>query len=72
MSDTGRSAAHVILSAAKDLKLRILRSFAVFAAQDDEAAIHLESSKFEVRMKNSEVGWSASSFFIRTSNFEIH
>src|SRR5216117_1048933 len=26
---------HVILSEAKDLKLRILRSFAVFAAQDD-------------------------------------
>src|SRR6266571_8469720 len=39
---------YVILSAAKDLKLRILRSFAVGAcpersrrtAQDDEAAIH--------------------------------
>src|SRR5436189_2635631 len=27
----------VILSAAKDLELRILRSFAVFAAQDDDA-----------------------------------
>ena len=26
---------HVILSEAKDLKLRILRSFAVFAVQDD-------------------------------------
>ena len=26
----------VILSEAKDLKLRFLRSFAVFAAQDDE------------------------------------
>src|SRR5216117_3537845 len=26
---------HVILSEAKDLRLRILRSFAVFAAQDD-------------------------------------
>ncbi len=26
---------HVILSEAKDLKLRRLRSFAVFAAQDD-------------------------------------
>ncbi len=26
---------HVILSAAKDLDLRILRSFAVFAAQDE-------------------------------------
>jgi hypothetical protein len=28
---------HVILSEAKDLKLRNLRSFAVFAAQDDGA-----------------------------------
>jgi hypothetical protein len=33
---TDEQTLHVILSAAKDLKLRILRSFAVFAAQDDE------------------------------------
>ena len=30
---------HVILSVAKDLKLRILRSFAVCAAQDDVVAL---------------------------------
>ncbi len=34
--------AHVILSAAKDLKLRILRSFAVSAAQDDACCIRME------------------------------
>ena len=32
----------VILSVAKDLKLRILRSFAVFAAQDDGTWLKLE------------------------------
>jgi len=31
---------HVILSAAKDLKLRIWRSFAVYAAQDDVFIVH--------------------------------
>jgi len=41
----------VILSAAKDLKLRILRSFAVFAAQDDGVGLGAFCYS-DFRMKN--------------------
>src|SRR5207244_2668533 len=54
----GGSGASVILSEAKDLRLRILRSFAVFAAQDDGQTVGAVGASI-----NSESALSAHSTF---------